>query len=41
MDVDRLVYGSVPLDLFVFEMNEGGRAISVEVPALQLKLARI
>ena len=40
MDVDKLVYGSIALDLFVFDVDKSGKVLSVEVPALEMKLVR-
>lgn len=41
LDVDDFTYGSVPLGQFVFEVDDKGRACSVELKALRQKLTRI
>jgi hypothetical protein len=41
MDVDKVIYGGFALDWFLFELNDDGEAISVEIPALRVKLGRI
>lgn len=40
MDLDKLRYGGRGLDEFVFELDSKGRAIGVEIPALQVTLER-
>jgi len=39
--VTSVVYGSRPLDLFIFEMDERGRVVSVENAALRLRLDKL
>lgn len=41
MDVDELQYGGRGLDEFVFEVDESGRAVGVEIPALRVVLSRV
>ncbi|OJI97598.1 hypothetical protein ASPVEDRAFT_79301 [Aspergillus versicolor CBS 583.65] len=41
MDVDELQYGGRGLDEFVFEVDERGRAVGVEIPALRVVLSRV
>lgn len=41
MDVDGLQYGGRGLDEFVFEVDESGRAVGVEIPALREVLSRV
>lgn len=40
MDVDSFRYGGASLDQFIFELDEDGKAVGVEIPALRVKLAR-
>ena len=39
--VTGVVYGSMPLDLFIFEMDEGGKVVGVENAALRVRLDRV
>lgn len=39
--VTGAVYGSRPLDLFVFEVDEGGRVVGVENGALRVGMSRV
>jgi hypothetical protein len=40
LDLDKFHYGGRALDEFVFELDQGGRAVGVEIPALQVELRR-
>jgi hypothetical protein len=40
LDLDKLRYGDRALDEFIFELDSKGKAVSVEVPALQVTLER-
>lgn len=40
MDVDKYQYGGRSLDEFIFVLDAAGKAVSVEIPALEMKLER-
>ncbi|KAL2797860.1 beta-lactamase/transpeptidase-like protein [Aspergillus keveii] len=40
LNLDKFHYGGRALDEFVFELDQGGRAVGVEIPALQVELRR-
>jgi uncharacterized protein YuzE len=39
--VTAAVYGSRPLDLFIFEMDEKGKVVGVENAALRLAMEKV
>ncbi|KAJ5445148.1 Beta-lactamase-related protein [Penicillium cf. griseofulvum] len=40
LDLDRLQYGGRGLDEFIFSLDQSGRAVSVEIPALRVSLGK-